>query len=269
MNAIVLTYDRYRPLADHMIFKYDQLWSDHPFCFRVPFQDHPPTRTGSRVEYRKSPSDIRGTVLTLLEDLDGDEWIYWCIDDKYPIQLDVPAIRLIHAWIAESDPVDAAGVLCSRFGNLWKGSYLTGRREVAGSGEKLLEMKGYGHIWVHQFVRVKVIRSLFESFPVSIQAAKAMDGLLERAVKPESYRLFVTRRNLGIYGESTTRGLLTLNCHESIIANGLTLPELKGIAPRRIVKGEMPGTFWEKARFRLKRSPAMRAVQRFRSWTRV
>ena len=40
-----------------------------------------------RVKYLTAPSDIKGTVLHLLTEIDDEEWIYWCVDDKYPIQL--------------------------------------------------------------------------------------------------------------------------------------------------------------------------------------
>jgi len=39
MKAIVLTCDKYRVLTEHMILKYDKLWSNHPFCFRIAYQD--------------------------------------------------------------------------------------------------------------------------------------------------------------------------------------------------------------------------------------
>src|SRR5207247_2513103 len=86
IKAIVLTCDRYRAITRHLVFQYDRLWPDHPFVFHVPYQELGGTDT-NRVKYFPSPSDIKGTVLHLLADIDDEEWIYWSVDDKYPIQL--------------------------------------------------------------------------------------------------------------------------------------------------------------------------------------
>src|SRR5438046_9676836 len=39
MKAIVLTCDRFRAITEHMIRQYETLWPDHPFVFRVPYQN--------------------------------------------------------------------------------------------------------------------------------------------------------------------------------------------------------------------------------------
>ena len=102
MKAIVLTYDKYRRLTDHMILRYRQLWPDNPFTFRIPFQQLPDTDSAG-LEYIPSPPAIKATVLTLLQDLDDREWIYWCIDDKYPVHIDVPAMQSVLDWIRDRD----------------------------------------------------------------------------------------------------------------------------------------------------------------------
>src|SRR5438874_7130139 len=86
IKAIVLTCDRYRAITQHLIVQYERLWPDHPFVFHIPYQELRGVES-ERIKYFTSPSDIKGTVLHLLADIDDDEWIYWCVDDKYPIQL--------------------------------------------------------------------------------------------------------------------------------------------------------------------------------------
>jgi len=39
MRAIVLSCDRYAPMAAHMVRTYRRVWPDHPFVFRIPFQE--------------------------------------------------------------------------------------------------------------------------------------------------------------------------------------------------------------------------------------
>ena len=93
IKAIVLTYDKYHSFAEHMVFCYEKLWPKHPYIFQVPYQQIPPTLPTSKVQYHRCPLDIKGTVLTLLDGLDDEEMIYWCIDDKYPIKLDIRKIK--------------------------------------------------------------------------------------------------------------------------------------------------------------------------------
>ena len=105
IKAIVLTYDRYRAITEHMIFQYDQLWPDHPFVFHVPYQELRGVDM-EQVKYLQAPSDIKRTVLHLLTEIDDEEWIYWCVDDKYPIQLVTDKIASLISHAMRSPEVD-------------------------------------------------------------------------------------------------------------------------------------------------------------------
>src|SRR6266516_1085228 len=182
IKAIVLTCDRYRTTTEHVIFQYDRLWPDHPFVFHVPYQELGGVDT-ERVRYLTSPSDIKGTVLHLLAEIDDEEWIYCCVDDKYPSKVKNP------------------------FGDVY------------------FERKAWFQIWIHQILRAKVLRYLFTHLPDHIPSAKAMDELKDDVPKLAEHRLFVTKENLAIFGESTRRGVITQNCYESMMAAGIELPE--------------------------------------------
>ena len=224
MKAIVLTCDKYRTLTDHMIFKYAQLWPNHPFHFRVPYQELAPTMATDKVEFRKSPSQIKPTVLALLNDLDDEEMIYWCIDDKYPVQLDVPKIEKLYQWLVTDEASKVSGILFCRCRQMLDNDYLSDQTIVDNVGNVYLERKGYEQIWIHQFIRVKVLRYLFELFPDVIPFAKSMDGLKKQVAKPPSHLIFVSSLNLAVFGESTSRGIVTRNCYKSITENKLALP---------------------------------------------
>ncbi|TMP93037.1 MAG: hypothetical protein E6L08_06790, partial [Verrucomicrobia bacterium] len=105
IKAIVLTCDRYRAITRHVIFQYDRLWPDHPFVFHVPYQEVGGTDT-KRVKYIPSPSDIKGTILHLLAEIDDEEWIYWCVDDKYPIELPTDKVASLISHAMRSPEVD-------------------------------------------------------------------------------------------------------------------------------------------------------------------
>jgi len=223
MKAIVLTCDKYVALAKHMIFQYNKLWPDHPFRFRIPYQELK-GKDCHKYEYIKTPLSIKATVLRLLEDLSDEEWIYWCIDDKYPISLDLQRIRNLVEWISNFHNEDISGISFCHDKRL-KSKDLTGRSIRDNEGNVYFELNKYKRIWKHQFVQVKVIRYMFENFPDVISPPKAMDEFKRSVKLPDRHRLFTSKDNLAVFGESTSRGFLTENCYKSIIRNRLTLPE--------------------------------------------
>ena len=224
IRAIVLTCDRYRAITEHMIFQYDRLWPDHPFVFQVPYQELC-GRDTERVKYLAAPSDIKGSILHLLAGIDDEEWIYWCVDDKYPIQLVTDKITSLISHAMHSPEVD--GLLFCRCRATLNNPRLTlFPRKIKNSfGDVYLERKAWFQIWIHQILRAKVLRHLFTHLPDHIPSAKAMDDLKNEVPKLPGHRLFVTRENFAVFGESTRRGVITQNCYESMIAAGIELPE--------------------------------------------
>ena len=224
LKAIVLTCDRYRAITEHMILQYERLWPDHPFVFQIPYQHARGADTG-KTNYRKAPEDIKGTVLHLLADLDDEEWTYWCVDDKYPIRLVTGKIMdlITHAV---SSPEMSGLLFCRCRVTLNSPKLALYPKEIVNpSGDILFERKAWYQIWVHQLLKVKVLRYLFTHLPDRIPSAKEMDEFKNGIVKPPNLRLFVTKENFAVFGESTTRGLITQNCYESIRASQIELPD--------------------------------------------
>jgi hypothetical protein len=224
MKAIVLTCDRYRAVTEHMVYKYEQLWPDHPFVFRIPYQQLG-GRATARSEYVKTSPNIRETVLQLIADLDDEEWIYWCVDDKYPIQLVLEKIQQFMTDLPHWDSM--SGLLFCRCKALlrrpdetlypkeWRNSF----------GEIYLERTAWNQIWIHQLLKVKVLRYLFSQMPAEIDSAKQMDHLLGTIPKPADLRLYVTMNNFAVFGESTHKGTINQNCYESITKTQIELPK--------------------------------------------
>jgi hypothetical protein len=224
MKAIVLTCDRYRAITEHMILQYERLWPDHPFVFRIPYQQSRGMDT-ERINYRQTPEDIKGTLLHLLADLDDEEWIYWCVDDKYPIQLLTGKIYdlMTHAI---GSPKMSGLLFCRCRVTLNSPKLALYPKEIINpSGDTYFERKAWYQIWLHQLLKVKVLRYLFTHFPDRIPSAKEMDEFKDAIVKPSELRLFVTKENFAVFGESTARGLITQNCYESMVANQIALPD--------------------------------------------
>ena len=243
--AIVLTCDRYHPFAAHMIMRYDAVWPSHPFTFHVPYQQRP--LQGGRVTERRTPEAIRATVLGLIEELDDEAWVYWCIDDKYPIQLVQPPVaRLAEAVLSDALP-DMDGVMFCRWRKLLRPEHLLEERRDGPGGVVLLRRVNYAHIWIHQFLRVKVLRQLFLRFPESVPHPGAFD--LMSLPLPPNQQLYVAEANLAVFGESTIGGRVTRNCAASFRALGLgTAPGFEEIDRELLIgtidSGAAPSPAW-------------------------
>jgi hypothetical protein len=239
MKAIVMTCDRYRALTEHMILQYAKVWPEHPFVFMVPYQNLRGTDS-KQTRFLETSQDIRSSVLQLLRDIDDEEWIYWCADDKYPIRLITAAIIRLFSYVSQSP--DMSGLLCCRC------RALLGEPELAlypsewrtPSGDILLERRAWYQIWIHQFLRAKVLRYFFSQMPEHTPGAKAMDTFKSSIVKLAEYRLFVTKENFAVFGESTQRGVITRNCYDSIRKTNIALPQwFQHPGRERVIMGKL------------------------------
>ena len=202
MKAIVLSCDKYRALTNHMIYQYDKIWPNNPFRFYIPFQTIDGINS-SKIKYIKSDINIKNTVLTLTNNLDDDEWIYWCIDDKYPIRFILPEVKNIYDWVTTIQSNKICGILFCRCRKLLNNNYLSGKIIDDNNNNIFLERNSFDHIWIHQFLRVKVLRYLFNAFPDKINVAKDMDFFKSAIKLPTDYQLYVSKINYAEFGEST------------------------------------------------------------------
>jgi hypothetical protein len=238
MKAIVLTYDNYHPIADHMMHCYGQLWPNHPFVFQVPYQKFPKLlseKYGDRISLIKTPPDIRGTMDKLLEGIDNDTWIYWCMDDRYPIKLDVEKLTEFYDCLSDNNSDGLSFVLShkdnsNRYSNVF--SIVKDHR-----GNKFYRKKHFGSIWSHQFMKAKVLSNFFKNMPINIKSAKEMDYyLLKLSVLPKDYVLLVTTQSHAQFGESSTRGMLTKNCYDSMVESKIQSPAHLEITELRMIR---------------------------------
>lgn len=240
--AIVLTCQKYAPLSAHMIEGYETIWPNHPFTFRVPdgsnMREHL-GRFGDRIDYVSTREGeergrFRQTIFDLLSGIDDDEWVYWCMDDKYPISLNVQAHETIIQQLSSLQDVDALQLCRVPFRHdsplLNKGIQLRVDRYA------FHQRRTYHRIWIHQFLRARVLRTLFGNFPEVLAEAREMDDIMEHLLPPSTQRLFVSTASHAVFGESTTRGMLTTNCALSL-QRGPGLPDGFQVSPKRRIYG--------------------------------
>ena len=244
MKALVLTFDKYRPFAEHMIMCYEELWPNNPFTFRVPYQseevkDYFEKTFGSKVEMIKSPSGIVDTMFALSDDLDENEWVYWCMDDRYPMKLDVPEVEKCKRFIESENSKDMSGLMFCNSPRIWmpENCFWRAFKIKTNGHQTYYRRKKYTMIWNHQFLRVKVVRTFFNLFPRVMKQAKEMDYIKDKAILPDDQRLYVLDHNIAVYGESTNRGVMLKNCVDSFRAKELPIPDGFKTSEQSIVKG--------------------------------
>ena len=105
MYAIVLTYDRQIVCAELLYKKYMKLWNNCPLTFRIPYNSprsdsYKYFKSKSNVELVETESSIRETMCGLLNGIDDDEWVYWCMDDRYPYEISsVDALNSVYEFV--------------------------------------------------------------------------------------------------------------------------------------------------------------------------
>lgn len=228
MKAIVLSFDKYHFIAEHMMLCYKELWPNHPFTFRIPYQEHPQhlNKTfGSQVELIKTTPDIFSTLNNLLQDIDDDEWVYWCMDDRYPVKLDVHRINKIHNWIIAVEDQKIAGVgLTYNRRDWYNGNIMRNKSLVDIDRFRYFGVKNYSILWFHQFIRAKWLKAFTAELSQEMSSAKSMDAIKDKLILPGPHKRFVSKNRLAVFGESTNRGMLTPNCAKSMKSFGVNIP---------------------------------------------
>lgn len=245
LPAIVLTCQKHVPIAEHMIEVYGRLWPGHPLRFRLPDGSaarpmaarHPGLVELVPTDEGEGRGRFRAAVLGLLAGLDDDAWVWWCIDDKYPLWIDVPAARAaIDAAVRQAGP-EVCGLSIVKARSL---AALHDPEPLALGGLRWLRRRDYRQVWLHQLLRVKVLRTLFGGFPEVIAAAKQMDDLHRQAALPDDQQLYAISRNALVLGESTSGGRLLKGCAAGL-QRGRGIPVGFEIDDRDVVIGRRPG----------------------------
>ena len=240
INAIILTYDQNRIFTENMIKSYENIWPSHPFIFHVPYQNLKQINVNSKVVFHKSSPDIHSTINTLLSKFDNNEMIYWCIDDKYPIKLNIKKINIILDSI-KNNYIDFDGLIYCRCRDLNHSYNIVKSNQSFIEKIEVLERKNYHQIWIHQFLKIKVLKFLFSKFDELKFPYKdnqvSMDFMKDRIKKPLHHKLIVTKKNYGIFGESTIKGKMTINCKDSLLNKGIKIPNKINYIDKRVYMG--------------------------------
>lgn len=238
MKAIVLSCDKYHEIANHMILTYEKLWPTNTLTYRVPWNEAYPAsiveRYGDKIEPINTPVEFKATISGLIEDLDDDEWIFWCSDDTYLVDINEEEANKTLEFVKTLVDPDIYGVTFGfvrqvpknvNYSESIKHSDLTYYRRTALTQQ-----------WVHQFWRVKVLKKMFNCLDEAPKyQAKQMDYMLHEDNPFWEYansgKMYTLDHNAAIWGESTHRGNLTKNCVDSFNQYNLPIPTNFNISP--------------------------------------
>ena len=248
MKAVVLTCDKYHPMANLCIASYEKHWPQHPFEFLLPYQEAPhpclSERQSNRLTFIRTPKAIVGTMAALLRGIPDDEWVYWCMDDRYVIGMDAVTVMSVYKQVL----VLANDVISVRLISSRKEQHSRlGIEKAWVGGLSLVETPGsagikYPHPWLHQFVRAGVLRSLFLSFPREPTYPKEMDYFPH--LKKAEQRVLEVQRTAMSLGESTSRGKITANALVAFKQYKMPIPEqFEWDLNKRHFEGQIPLRF--------------------------
>jgi len=241
MRALVLTYDRYRLITEHMLKTYSIHWPNNKFIFRIPYQED--TRIcahGQAIELVQMGSGIKETVRGLLQGIPDDEWVFWCLDDKFLIAIDENAASYFSNWLSEiNDPLISGLCFCRARRLLLPDTVNEIAKARTARGDPLLLRLNYNQIWLHQFLRARVVRALFDTFPDINFKAEEMDIFKNKQVIPHDTNLYVTERNYAVFGESTVGGKLTKGCMASMQKFAVKIPLNFEVMDMSVVIGDL------------------------------
>tara|TARA_B100001778_G_C18559155_1_gene616914 strand:+ start:216 stop:962 length:747 start_codon:yes stop_codon:yes gene_type:complete len=234
MKAIVLTCDKYHRITDLMLETYQSLWSSNQLTFLIPWNDIFPTyikeKWGDKVEFIQTPVEFKPTINNLLDAVgNDDEWVYWCTDDSYLVDIDEEAANATYDFAVNAADPSIYSVM------FYNGQYDRAHRTF--DANDFIKHNDYTFVrknkityqWQHQFCRAKVIRRMFDCLDEP-EFPKQMDHMQKEEKSQHFWNMitegkwYILDQNAVIMAEPTSRGMLTQNSVDTFTKYGLELP---------------------------------------------
>lgn len=162
MKAIVLSYDQQLGLAQLVCRSYFSLGID-TIEFLIPVNESSNDKYFSNfpsVTIVRTAPDILSTMSALLKHFDDKEWVFWCIDDRYPITMHVKVFSDVIQFIEKQPLFDISGIKLIA----WRERVVEESFRLANCLFSRQEPIGMFGFWHHQFLRAKVLQDAFFNF---------------------------------------------------------------------------------------------------------
>lgn len=230
MKAVVLTVDSHLEVARLVVESYRRLWPAARFVFRIPYFQRDPSsmfEDAGDLEFVWTRPDIRNTMAALLDEIREDEFVFWCIDDRYPIAM--VALKVMNGvfnFIAAvpSDIVALRFTAPNRFASK---ALMPNAQSLDIAGMCFREQSGSSQngFYMPQFVRAAWLRRFLLSTELSpVYTIREFHQYL--GTTNVSAGIYAPDRSLLTLGESTIDGALTSDCQAQLTSLGLSSPDL-------------------------------------------
>ena len=238
MKVVTLTFDRNRPFYLNMLFGYRDLLPGTGFNFFLPRQDDLSIPADVAVTPVSTESSIKQTVLAQIRGLPDHEWVYWATDDRFLVDVDSEVFISIMGSLLDGEFDDYDGVLLNNkhaSQGLVSEDYLVidgGAQEIVFNLREDLMT-----VWLHQFLKVRVLRAIFETMPGDLRQAKSMDTHIRGLEKFFPVRRLQSQKSFIVLEESLSRGIPTAEGYRALQSRNLDIPrELRKVSLKALIQ---------------------------------
>jgi hypothetical protein len=274
VKGIVLSFDPHLEIANLVVETYNRLWPDSGFQFRIPFTDRDPRSIfrAQNTEFISTPGDIRGTVEGLLCDLPEHEVVFWCIDDRYPIEIFEPTVlSAVRDFASDTADIDSIKLTDLRVEGIegkldrglrrwltrpWRGRFSARantelgataktwrQREEGVAQESAICLAGQnffrqlGHpkngFYMPQFTTPAFLKQFFLASALPLKYGIREFHHFLLSTNLEHKSYFPNHFLLSV-GESTFRGRLSMVCYEQMLKFGVVPPKIEIVRDYKI-----------------------------------
>jgi hypothetical protein len=152
---------------------------------------------------------VRPTLKALLEGISDEEWVYWCIDDRYPLRVsDSQTLTQIHDYLVDNPSAcsdyDAVRIL------RWREK--TPKQHTAKNAiiaeQQFFEVRGgpgTGGLWHHQFCKAKFLKKFLN---MDEKSGWQYLNEIKKSKTHKEMRILVPQKSLVSFVETCWQGKL-------------------------------------------------------------
>lgn len=229
IKVLILTYDQQIGLAELVVKKYSSLGLAANLEFLIPVNSQNTKFNGQYDSVRFIPSkpDILSTMKALLDECDDDEWVYWGIDDRYPIEVERDSFNSIVTAVRNGLSRQVEGIKLLP----WREELRDSSFEISGNEfflQKPISMFGF---WHHQFLRSKILKQAFFKYNKhSFNSVNSFNSYYQKMEKiPFFDNIYVSSRPIISLGEPLWCGKLTTNGVLELQGNNCSIPDYEKV----------------------------------------
>lgn len=231
MKAIVLSFDKQIGFCQLLYKLYMEMWQDCPLTFRIPWNEENPKyfKDKPNVELIHCDSPIQSTMKALLNGIEDEEWVYWCIDDRYPKQILNPnKLTKLHDFLQTSGQLaefDAVKLY------KWKEKLKDSKKyTLLDNTYKIQEDEHQWGFYFHQFCKSKYLKEIFLSEDCKLHKVRfPHHSVLCSKKSLQNIKVLVPNEDDVKFGEPCINGKITPEGEDYLLKYNCDIPDFEKI----------------------------------------